>query len=128
MLRCFSPTSTLACCCVSGYAEIVDEKSKQKLTVADVEKVARLSRLALSQDAIREQQTRLVAVLDYVDRLQSLDLSGVEPLTNPADEINAVRTDDATTGLPTDTLSSMSPEMLGPFVRVPKVLGDGGGA
>jgi aspartyl-tRNA(Asn)/glutamyl-tRNA(Gln) amidotransferase subunit C len=98
------------------------------LTEADVRKVARLSRLALSDETIRDQQGRLSAVLEYIDRLRELDLEDIEPLTNPADETNHLRADDPGEALSPEDLAALSPESFGPFVRVPKVLGDGGGA
>lgn len=98
-----------------------------KLTIDEVRKVARLSRLALSEEQLAEQSGRLAAVLDYIERLRRLDLEGVEPLANPAEETNRLRDDEPAEGLPTETLMAMAPAKHAPFVTTPKT-GAGEGA
>lgn len=98
------------------------------LTDDEVRKVARLSRLELTDERIREQRERLVAVLGYVERLRELDLDDVEPLANPAEEVNRLRDDEPGEALAPETLAKMAPESYGVFVKVPKVIDEGGGA
>ncbi len=100
----------------------------EPLTPDDVRKVALLSRLELSDDQLREQQGRLTAVLDYVERLRRLDLEGVEPMANPAGETNRLDDDEPVKGLPTDALMRLAPATTPPFVTTPKTTADGGGA
>jgi aspartyl-tRNA(Asn)/glutamyl-tRNA(Gln) amidotransferase subunit C len=106
-----------------------DPQAKHQQLSADyVRKVARLSRLALTDAEVTDFQTKLSAVVTYVDRLRQLDLTGVEPLANVADSTN--RLDDDTPGptLPTDTLLKLTPAAMPPFIKVPKVFEEGGGA
>ncbi|MHC4975565.1 MAG: Asp-tRNA(Asn)/Glu-tRNA(Gln) amidotransferase subunit GatC [Planctomycetota bacterium] len=98
------------------------------ISLEQTRKVARLSRLALDNNQLEDHQKGLDAVLDYIERLQELDLDGVEPLANPAGETNRLDSDEPHRALPPETLARMAPESHGPFVKVPKVLGDGGGA
>jgi aspartyl-tRNA(Asn)/glutamyl-tRNA(Gln) amidotransferase subunit C len=98
------------------------------LTDDAVRKVARLSRLELTDAQVHEQRERLVAVLGYVERLRELDLDGVDPLANPAEEINRFRDDEPGAALPPEALAKMAPESYGVFVKVPKVIDEGGGA
>ena len=93
-----------------------------------VRKVAKLSRLALDDDAIPRAGDQLRAVLGYIDRLRELDLEGVEPSAHPLDVVNRMDDDTPRRTLPTEALMTMAPEKAPPFVRVPKVLGDEGGA
>lgn len=93
-----------------------------------VERVARLARLDLGPDELDDTTARLAALLGYVDRLARLDLEGVEPLSNPLDATNRVDEDEPRDPLPTERLMTMAPQAHPPFVKVPKVLGDGGGA
>lgn len=93
-----------------------------------VRKVARLSRLAITDDEARTQTSRLTAVLGYIERLQELDLENVEPLNNPLDATNRIDEDTPRESLGTDDLMKMAPGAHPPYVKVPKVLGDGGGA
>jgi len=100
----------------------------EPLTLEEVRKVARLSRLELTPDQLREQQTALVAVLGYVDKLRDLDTEGLEPMANPAGETNRLGEDVPAGGLSTESLMAMAPSSSPPFVTTPKVTGDGGGA
>jgi aspartyl-tRNA(Asn)/glutamyl-tRNA(Gln) amidotransferase subunit C len=102
-------------------------ESPERLTIDEVRKVARLSRLALDEQRIAEQSGRLSAVLEYIERLRRLDLEGVEPLANPAEETNRLREDEPVEGLPTEALMQMAPATHPPFVTTPKT-GAGGGA
>lgn len=102
--------------------------AKPNLTADDVRKVARLARLAIPEDQIEDHRARLGAILGYVDRLRTLDLSGVEPLAHVGEEPHRLRPDEPGPALPTETLMAMSPDTMHPFVRIPKVLGEGGGA
>lgn len=94
----------------------------------DVLKVARLARLEVREDQVEELRARLGAVLGYVDRLRTLDLSGVEPLAHVGEEAHRVRVDEVGATIPNEVLMAMAPEVMVPFVKVPKVIGEGGGA
>jgi aspartyl-tRNA(Asn)/glutamyl-tRNA(Gln) amidotransferase subunit C len=98
------------------------------LSADDVRKVARLSRLALSDDQVEAYRDKLSAVLGYVERLREVNVEGVEPLTNVADAVNRLDDDVPGPTLTNETLMRMAPEAMPPFVKVPKVIGDGGGA
>lgn len=95
------------------------------LSADDVRKVAKLSRLALSDDQVESYRHQLSAVLGYVDRLRQLDLKSVEPMAHVADTVN--RLDDDTPGrtLPNAALMGLAPDRMEPFLRVPKVIDDG---
>lgn len=108
------------------------------LTSDDVRKVARLSKLTLTDSEIDAERTRLSAVLGYVARLRSLDLEGVEPMPRASDEPARLREDTPSDHLPPETLAKIapSPDAIAEthdaegrtqrHIRVPKVLGEGG--
>ncbi len=105
------------------------------LPIEDVRKVAALSRLALSPAQEQKYAGQLGQVLGYIERLKELDLEGVQPLTNPMDATNRLGADEpsghpgpGSTRLSVEALMRMAPASLPPFVKVPKVLGDDGGA
>ncbi len=98
------------------------------LTESEVRKVAKLSRLELSDAEIADSAERLAAVLGYVDRLGEMDVEGVEPMAHPSDDSNRLDEDVPRDGLPTSVLTGMSPASEGDFVKVPKVIDGGGGA
>lgn len=97
-------------------------------SVQDVRKVAGLARLAITEEQAEAYRGRLAAILAYVERLQALPLEGVEPLSTPLDMLS--RLDDDTPGemISNAVLMAMAPQTHPPFIKVPKVLGEGGGA
>lgn len=98
------------------------------LSADDVRKVARLSRLALTESQVESYRHQLSAVLGYIDRLRQLDLKSVEPMAHAAETVN--RLDDDTPGrtLPNSALMNLAPDKMEPFIRVPKVIDDGSSA
>ncbi len=99
-----------------------------RLSPDAVRKIARLARLDVPDDQVARAAARLDAVLDYVERLASLDLEGVEPLTHVGGEVNRLDEDAPGPTLPAEAVARLAPESFGPFIRVPKVMGEGGGA
>ncbi len=100
----------------------------EDITPEQVRKVARLSRLSLTDDEAAVFARELGAVLGYVEQLSELDLEGVEPMTHVEDVVNRLDEDEAGPTLPNESLMKMAPDPEPPFIGVPKVLGDGGGA
>ncbi len=99
-----------------------------QLTLDEVAKVAKLSRLSITPDRASAYQGQLSAILGYVKQLQTIDLTGVEPMTSPLDMGSRLRDDTPGPTLPNDQFMSITPEPAAPFFAVPKVLGDGGSA
>lgn len=109
----------------------------EALPVDAVRKVARLSRLALSEEQLRRYAGQLGSVLGYIERLKELELTGVEPMAHPADARNRLDADEPAGGgegperrLGPVELMRLAPTgaTMPPYVKVPKVLGDEGGA
>lgn len=98
------------------------------LTEADVRHIATLAQLAPSDEQIAGYRTSLAAILSYVERLKALDLKGVEPLVTPLSMTGPTGADEPGGMLAREALLAMAPKVDGPFISVPKVLGDGGGA
>ena len=100
----------------------------EKLTEDQVRHVAKLSRLRLSDAEVHQFAGQLSAVLDYVSKLNELNLDGVEPLAHAMDATNALREDVPRPGLTVEQALANAPEQDPPFFKVPKVLDDTGGA
>lgn len=71
------------------------------LTRQEVEQIANLARLDLSDDQIARYQEQLSAILVYAERLNELNLDGVEPTTQPVPLTNVMRADVVEDALPT---------------------------
>ncbi len=109
------------------------DASSPQLSVNDVRKVATLARLALDDAQIESSRRQLAGVLALVDRLRELDLSDVEPMTHPESRVNRLDPDEpsaehARTRLSPADLARIAPAMDGPFIVIPKVIGEEGGA
>ena len=105
-----------------------DLSASPALSLDDVRRVATLARLAITDDQARAYQPQLAAVLGYMARLHEIDLTGVEPLSHPTErtaQLDEDRPRTPSTDLPTEALLKMAPETMGPFVKVPKVIGEG---
>ncbi len=99
-----------------------------RLTADEVRKVARLSRLALTDEQVERYRGQLSAILGYVQRLQQVDLAGVEPMAHVGETVNRLDDDVPGPTLSVEALMKMAPDTMPPFIKVPKVIGDGGAA
>lgn len=95
----------------------------------DVRRVASLARLHLNEGQAEALAADLAAILGHVERLRTLDVEGVEPMTSPIEPGNRWE-DGETPGetLANDIVTGLAPASDGPFIAVPKVLDDGQGA
>ena len=91
---------------------------------AQVRHVARLARLALSEEEEERFAAQLGHVLEYVERLQAVDVAGVEPLSFAGDAAAglALREDEPRPSLPRDKVLAQAPEHNGEAFLVPRIL------
>jgi aspartyl-tRNA(Asn)/glutamyl-tRNA(Gln) amidotransferase subunit C len=71
--------------------------------------VARLARLALSDDEVERMARELSAVLDHVERISELDLEGVPPTTHVVDVAGVLREDEPRPSLPREVVLEQAP-------------------
>lgn len=100
----------------------------EKLTEQQVRHVAKLSRLRLSDEEVHRMAEQLSAVLDYVSQLSELNVEGVEPMAHAMELTNVWREDVPGATLTAEQVLANAPQKDPPFFKVPKVIGDGGGA
>ncbi len=101
---------------------------KKKIDKEQAKKVAKLSRLQLSEDEVEEFTHQLSAVLDYMDKLNELDTTNVEPLAHCLPITNVFREDCVKESLGTEKTLANAPQRDGDFFKVPKILDDSSGA
>ena len=94
------------------------------LTKADVEKVASLARLKLSDVELETMTRQLGQVIGYVQQLEALDTTDVEPMAHAADLSNVFADDVLRPSLPRDAALANAPKRDGEHYLVPAVLGD----
>jgi aspartyl-tRNA(Asn)/glutamyl-tRNA(Gln) amidotransferase subunit C len=93
-----------------------------KITLKEVEHVARLARLELT-DADKERMRReLDGILAYIDKLRALDTDGVEPTSHAVPMTNVMREDAVQPSFPQSEMLANAPDRSGEFFRVPKII------
>lgn len=91
----------------------------------DVEHVALLARLQLTDDELDRMQTQLSKILDAIETLRDVDTSHVGPTASVIQLENVMRDDVATGPMPRDVALANAPLRDDPYVRVPTVLEEG---
>jgi aspartyl-tRNA(Asn)/glutamyl-tRNA(Gln) amidotransferase subunit C len=91
----------------------------------DVEHVAHLARLHLTDDEIDRMQTQLSNILQAIETLRDVDTSEVGPTASVIQLENVMREDVATAPMPRDVALANAPLRDDPFLRVPTVLEEG---
>ena len=94
------------------------------LTHADVIHVAKLARLALSEEEVEEFTVQLGAVLEHFASVAALDTSGVPPTSHPIPLSNVLRPDEVRPTLDRDVVLAMAPAEEDGRFRVPRILGE----
>src|SRR3954470_22400991 len=94
------------------------------LTRADVEHVARLARLALTDEEIERLTGDLAAVLEHAADVAALDLDGVPPTAHPLPLRNVLRADVVRPSLDRDEVLAAAPATEDGRFRVPRILGE----
>jgi aspartyl-tRNA(Asn)/glutamyl-tRNA(Gln) amidotransferase subunit C len=108
---------------------------QQPISEKDVLYVAELANLELTADERARMVKDLNSILDYVDRLNELDTSNVEPMAQTSDRYGideskggtarfayAMREDRTKPSLPHEVAMENAPETDGAFFKVPKVI------
>lgn len=88
----------------------------------DVRHVAQLARLDFSEDEEAQMADELSQILDYVDKLDELDTSGVPPMSHVLDVTNVFRPDAVEERIDRAQALELAPEADDEYVRVPKVI------
>jgi aspartyl-tRNA(Asn)/glutamyl-tRNA(Gln) amidotransferase subunit C len=93
------------------------------LTRGDVAKVAKLARLALSDVDLDRYTSQLEGMLEHFEDIDALDLTAVEPMTQPYPLVNVMRADEEQPSLDRDEVLRAAPAAQDGRFRVPPTLG-----
>jgi len=91
----------------------------------DVEHVAHLARLHLTDEELDRLQAQLSNILDAIETLRDVDTSHVGPTASVIALENVMREDVVTGSMPRDVTLANAPLRDDPFLRVPTVLEEG---
>ena len=90
----------------------------------EVQHVARLARLHLTDDEAERMREQLDAILAYIDKLRELDVEGVEPTAHAVPLVNVMRDDALVPCLPQEQALANAPDRAHEFFRVPRIIED----
>lgn len=94
------------------------------LSRTEVEQVARLARLDISETEKEMFANQLSSILSYVEHLKTLDTTGIEPTATMLDQVIACRDDVVRPSLPVDRAMANAPEPDEGFFGVPKIINE----
>lgn len=93
-----------------------------KVDDATVRHIARLARIAVSDDEAKALESELTGILQWVEQLDEVDTQGIEPMTCVTEMSLKMRSDEVTDGGYAETVVRNAPEHSGQFFTVPKVV------
>ena len=96
------------------------------LTRADVEHVAYLARLGLTEEELARLEGQLNHILDQYATLAELDTDSIPPTAQTIELENILREDQVTPSLDADEILALAPERAGAYFVVPPILGEHG--
>ena len=88
----------------------------------EVEKIAHLARLAVSEEQLASYVTDLSRILDLVAEMNTADTANVVPMAHPLDAIQRLRADEITESDQRALFQDGAPEVDGGLYIVPKVI------
>ena len=95
------------------------------LSRSDVEHVAHLARLGLTDDELTLLQGQLNHILEQYAKLAELDTETIPPTAQTIELENILREDIVTPSLPVDEVLGNAPDAAGGYIVVPAILGGG---
>jgi aspartyl-tRNA(Asn)/glutamyl-tRNA(Gln) amidotransferase subunit C len=88
----------------------------------DVEKIAHLARLAISEEDVPEYARNLSNILEMVEQMNAVDTSGVTPMAHPLDAVQRLRADEVTEENRREHFQEHAPLVENGLFLVPKVI------
>ncbi len=92
------------------------------IEIKDVEHVAKLARLALTEEEKVKFSKQLTDVLKYMEQMNEVDTTGVEPMNHPIDFVNVMRDDVVSYENTHEELMANAPEIEQDSFKVPKII------
>lgn len=96
------------------------------ITESDIEKIAALAQLEITDEERRALTPQIASIVDYVEQLNELDTSQIEPatggLTPEGERTEGLRADEVRLSLGQETALDQAPDPASGYFRVPKVI------
>ena len=92
------------------------------LSLADVEKVARLARLAMSDEELKAAQAQLNNIFGLIAEMQAVDTKGIAPMSHAQDVAQRLREDKVTEPNQREAFQAVAPQVEQGLYLVPQVI------
>ncbi|MDP3030882.1 MAG: Asp-tRNA(Asn)/Glu-tRNA(Gln) amidotransferase subunit GatC [Rhodocyclaceae bacterium] len=92
------------------------------LSLDDVSRIARLARIEISPAEATHTRDQLNGILAFVEQLQAVDTTGIEPLAHAVDVVQRLRPDTVTETDRRDDFQASAPETESGLYLVPRVI------
>jgi len=93
------------------------------ISTEDILKLAHLARLDMTSEEAEDMKTDMTKILDFVGKIEAMNLEGVEPLVYMTDRENVLRKDEPSEALAQEDVLANAPSANSDYFRVPKVKG-----
>lgn len=93
-----------------------------KISQQEIEKIAHLARLEIQPDKMEELKESINRVIDWMDALNEVDTTHVEPLVHITEALNHLREDEAKATLERSRALELGPDTNETFFKVPQVI------
>ncbi|MDZ7747755.1 MAG: Asp-tRNA(Asn)/Glu-tRNA(Gln) amidotransferase subunit GatC [Halofilum sp. (in: g-proteobacteria)] len=93
------------------------------LSPDEVRKIARLARLAVTDEQLEAYAGELSSILDFVDRMEAVDTTGVVPMAHPQQATQRLRPDEVTESDRRERYQALAPAVERGLYLVPRVVG-----
>jgi aspartyl-tRNA(Asn)/glutamyl-tRNA(Gln) amidotransferase subunit C len=94
------------------------------ITKQEVERVAELARLEITEAEKEAFNRQLSSILTYIEQLKGIETTGIEPTATVLDQTNVFRDDVVRQSLSVERALANAPEVDEGYLRVPKILGN----
>ena len=88
----------------------------------EVEHIAKLAKLSLSEEEVEKYSKDLGQIADFVEQLNEVDISGVAPTAHVVDKKNVFRKDEKKESFPREEILKNAPSKEAGCISVPKVV------
>ena len=92
------------------------------LTNEDVLAIAKLARLQIAGEKVEQYKHELTKILDLVEQMNQVDVTGVEPMAHPQELMQPLRTDQVSESNQRDKFQAIAPATQDGLYLVPKVI------
>lgn len=93
-----------------------------KISHEEIEHIATLARLYLSEEEKDLFSSQLSRILDYMEKLNELDTTDIEPTSHVLPLCNVMRDDILRSSIPRENALANAPDHIDKFYRVPKII------